>query len=906
MACLQDLAVKRNQMPAAHFFGLFPTLSTGGHGSPAQRIARTFYAKLLANGASAAGCPLPVAAQASMRKRSRSEAPPARWVKLADAVFVPSVSSARAEVTQALLDAVVECLLRCGVPLVDAPSNVLESLMLSGQGKARESERKDARVNFTILTPSWLRQRLRSEGGMKSHTINQAPAANIFSQLSPVDVTDLLEFAVSDGNIADLSGVPLLMCEDEATVQPFLSFSQSSQQLKPVFFPQSSLERRLFPNKDGKKLLLASKFEARPVLWAKFKKLAEAAAAAEAERRDKERPERPGPPGPPPAPVFQCEYVTFPLLVKALTMLLPRTWNAPMPRISTNDYVEWVEDWLQAMWKWLSDKEVNLFHMVHWPLIPSISDAGVNLVRIPEASKLVLFSGRRQEASTQSSSSPSSPPPPSAYPASPAGPADAVPQNPPPPPPPPPAPRPNRNERLFLVQKLLETHLHCTAIFEPNWLLQHEKQLRTCVHESSAEGLLKSMHFASKLISSCQKSPITPAQALHMSLAKALSPHDVGALLSIAATVQKEGCSCEKVNSSSWKSHCEVLRGLPFLCKFNQPQQHISLAGTETQDFWILPETCPQVLAALRAAQVDLPTVEVADKVLETRETSETWAVSSLLRELGLPRFQWSDLILKHVFPWAHKSSGEVRQSLMRAVVYHWRDMELTGNSACLEALQHIPFISTLGGGMLSAAEALDPAVERLLPLYGPGDIRGPFPDPRWQSAECRAVLQFRSHLNYQELNERLGFLHHLEAQRRESSNLPQAQAAQGGPIPSDILAVSNALLRYVCEVVSPLMADEQSDVQEEKTEVDSRSLWGMLSLTGIGMDRKATKTLSLSQEELMSIKSKLRRCFWLPPVRAPNGWPTDAPWKGSLCGLCSAEEAGLNTARNQNSIITV
>lgn len=445
-------------------------------------------------------------------------------------------------------------------------------------------------------------------------------------------------------------------------------------------------------------------------------------------------------------------------------------------------------------------------------------------------------------------------------------------------------------EKFLRVQKLLEAHLHCRPIFEPSWLLQHENQLRTCVHASTAEGLLKSMHFASKLISSCQKSPITPAQALHVSLSKALNPHDVGALLSIAATVQKEGCSCEKVNSrASWKSHCEVLRGLPFLCRFNKPQQHISLAGTENaEEFWILPETCPEVLGALRAAQVDLPTVEVADEVLET-VTSETWAVSSLLREhLGLPKFQWSDLLLKHVFPWVHTSSGEVRQSLMRAIVYHWRDMELTGHSACLEALQQIPFISTVGGGMLSAAEALDPAIERLPALYGPGDIRGPFPDSRWQSAECRAVLQFRSHLNYQELNERLGFLHHLEVQRRESNPQQESQ------IPGDVLTVSNALLRYVCEVVSPLMVDSLQSDQEEKQDFDSRSLWGMLSLTGIGMEKPKSeaKTSNLAEEELMSIQSKLRRCFWLPPLSAPSGWPAEAPWKGSLCGLCSAEEA--------------
>lgn len=918
MACLQDLAVKRNQMPPAHFFALFPTLSQGSL-APSQRIAQTFYAKLLSQGAAGAGgaCPLPIAAPASLRNRSRSEAPPQYWVKIAEAVFVPSVPSVRDEhVTQALLDSVVECLLRCGVPLVDAPPSVLESLMRSGQGKEEGGRGKNRRANFTLLTPAWLRQRLRSEGGMKSHAINQAPAANIFAQLTPVDVTDLLEFAVSDGNIDDLSGVPLLMCEDEATVQPFLSFSQSAQPLQPVFFPQNPLERRLFPNKDGKKLLLASKFEARPMLWAKFKKLAEQAEQAEqaeAETENEKESRVKAAKASPAIPAFQCKYVTFPRLVRALQMLLPRTWNKPVPSISMNDYAEWVEDWLQAMWKWLGDKEVHLFHMVHWPLIPSLSDAGVDLVRIPEANKLVLFSGRRaQEASVPTPPPASGYPPPAVQPPQPPQPPHPHASRPPHPPPPPSRPGTNRNEpvknpangssgssgmgqgkeKFLRVQKLLEAHLHCRPIFEPSWLLQHENQLRTCVHASTAEGLLKSMHFASKLISSCQKSPITPAQALHVSLSKALNPHDVGALLSIAATVQKEGCSCEKVNSrASWKSHCEVLRGLPFLCRFNKPQQHISLAGTENaEEFWILPETCPEVLGALRAAQVDLPTVEVADEVLET-VTSETWAVSSLLREhLGLPKFQWSDLLLKHVFPWAHTSSGEVRQSLMRAIVYHWRDMELTGHSACLEALQQIPFISTVGGGMLSAAEALDPAIERLPALYGPGDIRGPFPDSRWQSAECRAVLQFRSHLNYQELNERLGFLHHLEVQRRESNPQQESQ------IPGDVLTVSNALLRYVCEVVSPLMVDSLQSDQEEKQDFDSRSLWGMLSLTGIGMEKPKSeaKTSNLAEEELMSIQSKLRRCFWLPPLSAPSGWPAEAPWKGSLCGLCSAEEVRL------------
>eukprot|EP00438_Fugacium_kawagutii_P005380 Skav219587 [mRNA] locus=scaffold2589:45805:59036:- [translate_table: standard] len=881
MACLQDLAVKRNQMPPAHFFSLFPSLGKGSL-APSERIAKTFYAKLL--GGSTA-CPLPIASPASMRKRSRSEAPPAYWVKVHEAIFVPSGSAALAEqVTQALLDSVVECLLRCGLPLVDAPPSVLDSLMRAGQSKG-EGQSDHRKASLSILTPSWLRQRLRSEGGMKSHAINQSPAANIFAQLSPLDVADLLEFAVSDGNMADLSGVPLLMCEDEAVVQPFVAFSQSAQQLQPVFFPQNPLERRLFPNKDGKKLMLASKFETRPVLWSRFKKLAEQAQVAEDKEPKEPRESRAG-------PAFQCKFVTFPLLVKALQMLLPRTWNNPVPRVSTSDYSEWIEDWLQAMWKWLGDKDVNLFLLVHWPLIPSISDAGIDLVRIPEANKLVLFSGRPAQKAVPL-------PPPSAYP------------HPPPPPPPPSSPgtvannppkvsasavstagKVQRMDKLLNVQKLLEAHLHCKPIFEPDWLLQHEKQLRTCVHTFSAEGLLKTMHFAAKLISSCQKSPISPSQALHMSLSKALSPHDVGALLSLAATVQKEGCTCE-IDSASWKSQCEVLRGLPFLCRFNKPQQHVSLGGTgEIEEFRTLPETCPQVLAALRAAQVDLPTVEVPGEVLETL-TSETWAVSSLLRDhLGLPRCQWPDLLLKHIFPWVQKtSSGDLRQSLMRAVIYHWRDMDLTGHSACLEALQQIAFISTVGGGMLSAAEALDPSIEKLPALYGPGE--GPFPDLRWQSAECRAVLRFRSHLNYQELNERLGFLHHVEVQRRENSSA----AEQENRIPADVLKVSNALLRYVCEVVSPLMGDSfQTASKEEKQDVDSRSLWGMLSLTsgipGMMERSKTSKASSLSEEELMSIQSKLRRCFWLPPLSAASGWPTEAPWKGSLCGLCSAEEA--------------
>ena len=891
LACLQDVAVKRNQMPPSHFFWLFPVLhSKGGQGSqiaPSDRIAQTFYARLLASGASS--CPLPVAAPANMRKQTRMDAPPAYWVKVSEAIFVPSGKTAE-HVTASLLDSVVECLLRCGVPLVDAPVQVLESLVHS-----REAAASNGSKALTILTPAWLRQRLRSEGGMKSHTLNKTPAADIFAQLTPADVADLLEFAVSDGNIADLRGVPLLMCEDESTVH---SFSDSGTS---VFFPQNSLERRLFPSKDGKKLVLASKFEARPLLWAKFKKMA---IAAEAEGKPETVATKPPkPPAVSMSAAFQCKFVTFALLVKALQMLLPRTWNNPVPRIPLSDYSEWVEDWLQAMWKWLDEKEVELFQMVHWPLIPSLLSDSVDLVRVPEPHKLVLFSAVRTSPLPTAVGYPPPPPPPEA-PETPGSPTNGraeteiVCKG---------AEDDSDVSKLSLVQQMLQTRLHCKAIHEPNWLSQHhEKQLRSCVHASSAEGLLRSMHFASKILCSCQRQPITVAQALHMSLSSELSPKAVRALLFIATRVQRESCSCKMDGSQgSWKSRCEVLRGLPILCRFNQSQQHISLSGTEeSQDFWVLPETCPQVVAALRAAQVDLPTcAEIPDQVLGTMSSSETMAVSSLLRELALPRLKWSDLLLKHVFPWAiekSKVAGSTCQGLMRAIVYHWRDMELAGNGLCTEAVQHISFISTLGGNMVSAAEALDPAVDKLLALYGPGDIKGPFPEARWQSSECRAVLQYRSELSYRELSERLGFLHHLEVERREDETKAQQK------LPAEILAVAHALLRYVCETVGPTMADAfQGEPEEDKpAEQDAGGLWQMFSgimgeTAKTAKEARAAQQLQrLSEDELMSIQSKLRRCFWLPPMNAPSGWPTEAPWKGSLCGLCSAEEAQENQSQ--------
>ena len=154
--------------------------------------------------------------------------------------------------------------------------------------------------------------------------------------------------------------------------------------------------------------------------------------------------------------------------------------------------------------------------------------------------------------------------------------------------------------------------------------------------------------------------------------------------------------------------------------------------------------------------------------------------------------------------------------------------------------------------------------------------MRGAFPEARWNSRECRAVLHFRKALSYQELSERLGFLHQLEVDRREK--LIES-------IPGDVLAVSHALLRYMCDMVTPSMTPLESEPERDKTD----GLWQIFGFS----DKKneKAKSVDLSSDELMSIQSKLRRCFWLAPLTAPSGWP--GPWKATSCGLCSAEEVG-------------
>ena len=535
VSCLRDLAVKRNQMPPSHFFALFPRLfNCKGNVAPSDRIARTFYARLLGivRGES---CPLPVAATQGARSQSRTESAPGYWVKVADAVFVPTAGTPGVEqVSQSLLDSVAECLLRCGVPLVDAPQPVLESI-----------ERVLEPLKPVILTPQWLRQYLRTmAGGKRTHVLKKQQASTMFSELTPEDVASFLEFCIADGNTADLQGVPLLMCDDEFTVHVF------SADAPAVFFPQTPLERRLFP-KEGGKLLLSARLESRPVVWAKLKEMAlgiDGMGTRPGARRE--------------SPSFQCKTVTFELLVEALQSLLPRTWNDPVPQVLIAEYSEWIEDWLQAMWKWLDLKEIPLSRLVHWPLIPSLCDGSkVDLFRIPEPHKMVLFS-------------------------------DSRPRNPPPPPPPPPAPpsqacpdqeaesatQPREAQAgqkqaapvpstSALMQELLIA-LGCRPVLEPEWLREHQqKQLRTCVHASTSEGFLRTIHYASKLLTGPKGEKLKPAAALHSALSRKLSKHHAKALLVVAASVQREGCTCQTAGATNWKVQCEALSGLPLFCK---------------------------------------------------------------------------------------------------------------------------------------------------------------------------------------------------------------------------------------------------------------------------------------------------------------------------------------------------
>ncbi|CAE8605766.1 unnamed protein product, partial [Polarella glacialis] len=489
----------------------------------------------------------------------------------------------------------------------------------------------------------------------------------------------------------------------------------------------------------------------------------------------------------------------------------------------------------------------------------------------------------------------------------------------------------DRATTMALVGELIERCLHCRPVYEPQWLVQsHEKLLRTCVHASSPEGLLRAMHVSARLLAAAtaarmpssgagvQVNKPTAASCLRAQLRGAAKSADqVRAVIVTAALAQRDCCACETSAGPDWKCRCEVIRGLPLFCLFNKPSKVVALVDVSNWEpsrvldgskavssgWALLPETCPDVTLALRAADVDLAScAEIPISVLSALSSQESNLVASLLRELALPRLRWSELLVSRVLPWA-LSTKELPscQALMLAMLRRWRDMELVGNEPCVEALQRVPFVGTVGGEVLSPSQVLDPATEKLRSLYFAGNTPGPFPEARFR---------YRTELSYHELSERLG----LEVVRRDGDD---------EKVSAEVTAVSEALVRYVVEHVAPAVADLDQDQvplpagklyvngceakhhevaasalhQQNAKTAEGSGFWKDLTSflgnpkEGAGAGPSAEEASKLngktfSDDELLSIKSKLRP--------APTDWPSEAPWKGDTCGLVAAEEVRL------------
>ena len=117
-----------------------------------------------------------------------------------EAVFIPEHADGSVK-----FDQVVQRLLQFGVPLVDAPLHVLESV------ERAHPLRPD------VLNPAWLRRFLRAtaQGSTNFALGNTNGEHPLFKKMDAEDVANFLEFVLSDGDLCDLEGVPLLICDDE-------------------------------------------------------------------------------------------------------------------------------------------------------------------------------------------------------------------------------------------------------------------------------------------------------------------------------------------------------------------------------------------------------------------------------------------------------------------------------------------------------------------------------------------------------------------------------------------------------------------------------------------------------------------------------------------------------------------
>jgi hypothetical protein len=369
-----------------------------------------------------------------------------------------------------------------------------------------------------------------------------------------------------------------------------------------------------------------------------------------------------------------------------------------------------------------------------------------------------------------------------------------------------------------IVAGILKERFGCVPIWEPDWLLQHEKALRGFVHAGTPEGLLKVAHNS---VRQCD----SPLQRVRKSFDQDLNADELGAVCVWIGLAQRDGCTCGSSQIPGWKSACSFVRAVPLFCPFSNSDKRVALADFDPEEqgeddsnasWCTAPTTCPEVVKALRAANVELKSVVEVPSVLERGSASMAVsdAVAALLKELSLPRLTWTDVMLRYVFPWANGSADAVaRQGLLMTVVQQWKAMELGSSERCAEILQKVPFVATVAGEVLSPSQLLDPSVEELRRLYGPEGMAGPFPSAEvvsvLTSAPMHGVLRFRRELTVHELIERLMFLH-------ERSSAPETTES--------VVTIAESLLQYVADHVAERCTRPPKETAELESESSAES----------------------------------------------------------------------------------
>eukprot|EP00929_Paragymnodinium_shiwhaense_P112869 TRINITY_DN8112_c0_g3_i1.p1 TRINITY_DN8112_c0_g3~~TRINITY_DN8112_c0_g3_i1.p1 ORF type:complete len:4071 (+),score=984.48 TRINITY_DN8112_c0_g3_i1:367-12213(+) len=823
-----DMSTKVSPKDLYH---LFPTLTASGDGEQgasgsgvADRVAHAFY-KLLVKGTQPL---LPVSLPGVSQ-----DAVAAMCVAYREAVFFSQREGMGANNVdnRGLLSLVGATLARFGVPVVEVPVRVLESI-----------ERVLHPAQPRVLTPAWLRQFMRSMGNMAvasgkknpsfalkaSDAVPEKPSKPKNGQVQVDYLTEeeafaMLDFALSDNDYADLEGVPLLVTCDLS--EGTLAFS-SENKAASIFVPEDDEEYLLLPHAPHRAVAKGLRVQ-RSRVWQHLRHIAsdESGSGAEDAKAGKTQPRRPPPPGAAPEqpspPAYQLRRMALKPLTTALLDLLPQSWNSAVAEIAWAEWEDWVEKWLQAMWRWLARQSLPATHFMHWPLLPSVK---LKEEATPEESSAAAGKEEQEEAAEESKpanetaeAKPKTPTPPgtvhlhklvpdsllfSAWDANEGGKTAATQSQ-----TAAGAPPLHGFVREALV-KVLQSNLGCTPIWEPAWLRQrHGQDIKGFIHACTADGYLQAAHARLRQMlppvpATAQRGPPPPGQqgvpvggaaetAKKMEeynqkrlrvlrdfrnlVGKNVSDEETSALAAWLGLARQEGCSCQGLADVAWKRKCDVVKGAPIFCPFARPGERVALLDYETMKMgetdprasggalgsWsLLPEACPEVAATLRAAGVQLATcVEVPPAPAGLAGQSS----EALLRELQLPRLSWAELLVSYVFPWvAGAAETQARQGVMMAIVSRWKEMELAGNDRCVEALQTVPFVSTVGGRVLPPCEILDPTVEELRQLYLQED--GPFPTADTFSllspAAQRGLLRFRKEISAQELTERLTYLH--------------------------------------------------------------------------------------------------------------------------------------------------